>query len=79
MDWRGYIAIDPEILAGKPTLKGTRLAVEHILDLLAAGWTHDQLLEAYPTLTEGGIRAALAFAAQTIREERVFPNPRHAA
>ena len=51
MNWHQHIHSDPEVLLGKPVVKGTRLAVEFILQLLAAGWTEQQILENYPTLT----------------------------
>ena len=53
------IAIDPEILVGKPVIKGTRPAVEPILELLANGWTEQQILENYPRLTREDISACL--------------------
>jgi uncharacterized protein (DUF433 family) len=70
MDWRERIVTDPDILVGKPTVKGTRLSVELILGWLAQGWTIDVLLENYPTLTRDDVLAALAFAADLMREER---------
>jgi uncharacterized protein (DUF433 family) len=69
MDWRERIVSDPEVLVGKPTVKGTRLSVELILGWLAQGWSHDQVLEAYPQLARDDILAALAFAADKLREE----------
>jgi uncharacterized protein (DUF433 family) len=66
MKWRGYIHSDPEILSGKPVVKGTRLSVEFILSLFAAGWTERQILENYPTLTREALRAVFAFAAECI-------------
>jgi uncharacterized protein (DUF433 family) len=45
VDWRGRIVVDPAVLVGKPVLKGTRLAVEFVIDLLANGWTYERLLE----------------------------------
>jgi uncharacterized protein (DUF433 family) len=51
MDWRQYIHSDPEVLMGKPVVKGTRVAVDFILRLFAAGWTEQQVLENYPSLT----------------------------
>ena len=69
MDWRQRIVADPEILVGKPSIKGTRLSVELILGWLAQGWTHDQLIESYPQLVREDILAALAFAADKLREE----------
>ncbi|WP_293108513.1 DUF433 domain-containing protein [Moorena sp. SIO3I6] len=61
MNWRDYIHSNPNILLGKPVVKGTRLSVEFILGLFAAGWTELQILESYPTLTPESIRAIFAF------------------
>ncbi len=72
MDWRDYIHSDPDILVGKPVVKGTRLAVEFILGLFAVGWTEQQVLESYPTLTPDAIRAVFAFAAECLREEALY-------
>ena len=69
MDWRERIVCNPDILVGKPTVRGTRLSVELILGWLAQGWTHEMLLEAYPQLTRDDVLAALAFAADKMREE----------
>ncbi len=70
MDWRDRIVTDPDILVGKPTIKGTRISVELILGWLAQGWTHEQLLEAYPHIARDDILAALAFAAEMMRDEQ---------
>jgi uncharacterized protein (DUF433 family) len=78
MDWRQYIHADPDILLGKPIVKGTRLAVEFILRLYAAGWTEKQILENYPTLTSEALRAVFAFAAECMREEALYPLPAEA-
>ena len=75
MDWRQYIHSDPEILLGKPVVKGTRLSVEFILGLFAAGWTEKQVLENYPTLTREALRAVFAFAAECMREEALYTIP----
>jgi uncharacterized protein (DUF433 family) len=72
MEWRKHIHSDPEILAGKPVVKGTRLAVEFILGLLAEGWTEEQILENYPTLTQESLQAVFAFSAECIREEAMY-------
>ena len=58
-----YITIDPEIRFGKPCIKGTRITVADILQWLASGMSHTQILEDYPSLKEEHILAALAFAA----------------
>ncbi len=75
MNWREYIHSDPEILLGKPVVKGTRLAVAFILQLLAAGWTEQQILENYPTLTPEALRAVFSFAAECMSEEALYTVP----
>ncbi|MBI5380081.1 MAG: DUF433 domain-containing protein [Nitrospirae bacterium] len=75
MNWRDYIVSDPDVLGGKPILKGTRLSVEFVLDLLAAGWDRAAIKENYPNLTEDRILAVLAYAAETFREERFYLLP----
>jgi uncharacterized protein (DUF433 family) len=70
LDWRDYIVCDAGILGGKPTLKGTRLSVEFVLELLAGGWERESIRQNYPNLTEERIRAVLAYAAETFREDR---------
>ena len=69
MDWRERITTEPDILMGKPTVKGTRISVELIVGWLAQGWTHEQVLESYPHITRDDILAALAFTAEMLREE----------
>jgi uncharacterized protein (DUF433 family) len=60
MDWQERIAVDPEILVGKPVIKGTRLAVEFVIELLSQGWSQQEIIENYPGLTEEDIWACLA-------------------
>ena len=72
-DYRQYITSNPNILFGKPAIKDTRITVELILDELAAGTTIEELLEEYPRLTRDSIYAALAFAADTLRREVIYP------
>ena len=69
MDWKDRVVANPEILVGKPCIKGTRISVELILGWLANGWTFEQLLESYPALVREDILAALAFAAEMMHEE----------
>jgi uncharacterized protein (DUF433 family) len=57
MNWRGHIQADPEIVAGKPALQGTRLSVELLRGLLRAGWSQEQVLKDYPSLTPMVLRA----------------------
>lgn len=73
LNWRERIAVDPAVLVGKPVIKGTRLAVEFILELLAGGWTLDQILANYPGIAIEDIRACIAYAREVLQEERVFP------
>ncbi len=62
MDWQTRITVDPDILGGKPVIKGTRLTVELIIGLLAAGWSVAQILHNYPGLTHADVEACLHYA-----------------
>ena len=67
------IVVDSKILTGKPVVRGTRIAVELVVELLATGWSHAQILASYPHLTEEDIRACLAYASELLHEEKVYP------
>ena len=67
------IVSNPKIMMGKPVIAGTRITVELILDKLAAGQSYEDLLRSYPHITMDGIRAALAFAAEALRADVVYP------
>jgi uncharacterized protein (DUF433 family) len=73
MKWQERITLDPSILVGKPVVKGTRLAVEFIVDLLAQGWSEMEILRNYPGLTHEDIQACLRYASEILRAERVYP------
>jgi uncharacterized protein (DUF433 family) len=73
MKWQEFIVSDPSILLGKPIIKGTRISVELILDLLENGWTPQQLIEAYPSLTPDSISAVFSFLKECISHEFYFP------
>jgi uncharacterized protein (DUF433 family) len=75
MDWQKSIVIDPAILVGKPVIKGTRLSVEFIIDLLAQGWTKKDILTNYPEVTRRDIQACLTYASETLKIARgtLFP------
>jgi len=62
-EFAGYISIDSQIRFGKPCIKGTRIAIEDILNLLANGAAHQEIIEDFPVLKDEHILAALAFAA----------------
>jgi len=66
------IVSDPEILGGKPCVRGTRLSVEFLLELAASGATHEQILTQYPQLTRDGLTAAFRYAADVLKGEHVW-------
>jgi uncharacterized protein (DUF433 family) len=68
------IGLDPNVLAGKPIVRGTRLSVQFIIGLLADGWTEAQLLANYPDLTRDDVFACLAYARDVLSSEKVFPS-----
>lgn len=72
MNWHEYISSDPDILVGKPAIKGTRLSVDFILDLFAQGWTEQDILDNYPALSKQAIQAVFAFALDCMRNERIY-------
>jgi uncharacterized protein (DUF433 family) len=73
MNWRERIEINPDVLIGKPVIRGTRLAVEFILELLAAGETESDLLSNYPRLTHEDVLACLSYASHLAHEFRAYP------
>lgn len=68
------ITVDSNICSGKPVIRGTRIMVKNILEMVAGGYTVDQILKAYPELTQEMVQAALAYAAGVIDEEQVIAN-----
>ena len=75
MTWEDRVTIDPKVLVGKPVIKGTRIAVEFVVDLLARGWTTEQILREYDHLAAEDIQACLAYASDTLKSERVYLIP----
>ena len=73
MNWQDHITVDPGVLVGKPVIKGTRIAVEFIVNLLSQGWTETEILENYPGLTHDNILACLKYAGETLQSEKVYP------
>jgi uncharacterized protein (DUF433 family) len=69
------IVVDPEVLAGKPVIRGTRLAVEFILEILAAGQSESELLTSYPGLTREDVLACLSYASYLAHEYKAYPIP----
>ncbi|MDP2681725.1 MAG: DUF433 domain-containing protein [Deltaproteobacteria bacterium] len=70
---RNLIVSDPAVMMGKPVVAGTRITVELILEKLAAGETVEDILEAHTRLTHEGVQAALAFAAEVLKGDVVYP------
>jgi uncharacterized protein (DUF433 family) len=71
MDWQNRITIDPEVLVGKPIVKGTRISVEFVIDLLSRGWTVEQVLKEYDHLRQEDVQACLAYASEMMKSERL--------
>jgi uncharacterized protein (DUF433 family) len=75
MNWQDRIVLDPAILTGKPTIKGTRIAVEFVVDLLARGWKTEDILREYDHLKPEDVQPCLAYASDLLQSERVYPTP----
>jgi uncharacterized protein (DUF433 family) len=74
VNWQERIVVEPSILLGKPIIRGTRLAVEFIIDLLAQGWSNEDIIENY-YITIEDIRACLSYANEALKAEKVYPLP----
>lgn len=72
LDWKQRIAVDPDVLVGKPVVKGTRISVELVIDLLARGYSCEQIIEQYDHLAAEDIQACLAYASEILRSEKVY-------
>lgn len=68
MNWRDYIISDKTVLLGKPTIKGTRISVDHIIGLLAQGWSEEMILNNYPRLNKESIQAVFAYILDCIHD-----------
>ena len=75
MNWRMYIETNEDVLLGKPVVKGTRLSIEHIINLFASGWTEDQILENYPRLTKESLQAVFVYIQEIIKDGLIYNNP----
>ena len=69
MNWRERIVLDPGILVGKPVIRGTRISVELVIDLLAQGWTREQILQQYDHLESDDIQACLSYVSEMLHSE----------
>ena len=79
MNWQDHIISDKDILLGKPAIKNTRISVEHIIGLLAQGWTETEILENYPRLTKESLQAVFAYIQDCIHDGLLFTPTRKIA
>jgi uncharacterized protein (DUF433 family) len=75
MNLQTRITVDPNILVGKPIIRGSRIAVEFVIDLLAQGWSTDEILRNYPGITLEDIYACLSYASAALKAEKVYAVP----
>jgi uncharacterized protein (DUF433 family) len=73
MAWTDHVHADPRIAGGKPVIKGTRLAVDFVLGLLAEGWSREQLRANYPQLTDDALLAVFGYAAEVLHDSTMLP------
>lgn len=74
MEWKDYIVSDESILMGKPTVKGTRLSVEHLIGLLAQGWSEKKILENHPRLSHESLQAVFLYIKDCLEDGLLFPS-----
>jgi uncharacterized protein (DUF433 family) len=72
IDYTTHIQSNPDVMLGKPTIKGTRITVEHVLTKIASGYSMDEILEMYPHLQLADLLAAIGYAAAVIASEEVI-------
>ncbi len=75
MDWRERIVIDAAVLVGKPVIRGTRISVEFVIDLLGRGWSVEDIVQEYDHLRPEDIQACLLYVRDMLAEERVYRAP----
>lgn len=79
MNWQDHIVSDTEVLLGKPTIRNTRISVEHIVGLLAQGWTEKEILENSPRLTKQSLQAVFAYIQECLHDGLMFTPSRKIA
>ena len=72
MEWEDRITVDPGVLVGKPVIRGTRIAVAFVVELLAEGWSEQQILDNYPGISHDDVRACLRYASDVLKSEQVY-------
>jgi uncharacterized protein (DUF433 family) len=73
VEWRERIEFKPGVMTGKPVIKGTRLTVDHVIELLAEGWTVATINGEYPGVTAEDLAACLAYTSEVLKSEKVYP------
>lgn len=79
MKWQDFISSDKDVLLGKPTITGTRISVDHVIGLLAQGWTEQQVLENYPRLSMDHLKAVFAYIYECIQDGLLYAQNRKSA
>ncbi len=74
MDWKNYIVSEDKVLLGKPTIRGTRISVEHIIGLLAQGWNEQQILDNYPRLDQKSLQAVFSYIQDCLKDGLLYTN-----
>jgi len=75
MNWRNHIETNDNILLGKPVVRGTRVSIEHIIKLLASGWTENQILDNYPRLSKESLQAVFAYIQDIMKDGLIYEKP----
>jgi uncharacterized protein (DUF433 family) len=78
INWREYIISDNNFLLGKPTVKGTRLSVEHLINLYAQGWSESTILENYPSLNKEMLLAVFNYVGECMKDSLMYELPKSA-
>ncbi|MBC8172885.1 MAG: DUF433 domain-containing protein [Chitinophagales bacterium] len=71
-NWKNYIVSNEDVLSGKPAIAGTRISVEHIIDLLAQGWNEQQILENYPRLKQEHLTAVFSYIQECMQDGLLY-------
>jgi uncharacterized protein (DUF433 family) len=79
MNWRDHITSDENVLIGKPVVKGTRIAVEFIVERLASGWSEQEILANYPTLTKKDLQAVFLYIQESMKDGLIINSPQKTA
>lgn len=78
-NWKEHIITDKDILLGKPVIKGTRLSIDHLIGLLAQGWTEKQILDNFPRLTQNDLKAVFGYIQECMKDGLLFDLPKQTA